>query len=445
MVRAQAMLIDHLGIDTLFAVAGGSMGGMQVLQWAASYPERVFAALPIACATRHSAQNIAFHEVGRQAVMADPDWRGGRYLAEGTNPRRGLAVARMAAHITYLSDAALHRKFGRKFQDRDNPTFSFDADFEVESYLRHQGSSFVERFDANSYLYLTRAMDYFDLAADHDGVLANAFKDTRTRFCVVSFTSDWLFPTSESRAIVHALNAGGARSRSPRSSPTRATTPSCSTSRNCSRSCAASSTRAGARARPGGGVSDAACASDRNSPSADAVRARRAARASIICWSPRWSRRARACSTSAAATASCCSCSETRGVDGRGIEISREGVNARVAKGLAVIQGDADTDLADYPDDAFDYVILSQTLQATRQPRVVLEHMLRIGRHAIVSFPNFGHWSIRLQLCCSAADAAHRQPAGHLVRHARTSTSAPSRISAISATRSASRWRSRWR
>jgi homoserine O-acetyltransferase/O-succinyltransferase len=210
-VRAQAMLLDHLGIDTVFAVVGGSMGGMQVLQWAASYPERVFAALPIACATRHSAQNIAFHEVGRQAVMADPDWRGGRYYAEGANPRRGLAVARMGAHITYLSDAALHRKFGRKFQDRANPTFSFDADFEVESYLRHQGSSFVERFDANSYLYLTRAMDYFDLTADCGGVLANAFRASQTRFCVISFTSDWLFPTADSRAIVHALNAAGAR------------------------------------------------------------------------------------------------------------------------------------------------------------------------------------------------------------------------------------------
>jgi homoserine O-acetyltransferase len=211
MVRAQAMLLDHLGIETLFAVAGGSMGAMQVLQWAVTYPERVFAALPIAGATRHSAQNIAFHEVGRQAVMADPEWRGGRYLAEGTNPRRGLAVARMAAHITYLSDAALHRKFGRRFQDRAMPTFSFDADFEVESYLRHQGSSFVERFDANSYLYLTRAMDYFDLAADYDGVLAEAFRGTKTRFCVVSFTSDWLFPTPESRSIVHALNASSAR------------------------------------------------------------------------------------------------------------------------------------------------------------------------------------------------------------------------------------------
>src|ERR687886_2020538 len=211
MVNAQAMLIDYLGIDSLFCVAGGSMGGMQVLQWAASYPERVFSALPIATGARHSAQNIAFHEVGRQAVMADPDWRGGRYLEEGVRPAKGLAVARMGAHITYLSETALHRKFGRRFQDREAVTFSFDADFQIESYLRYQGIAFVERFDANSYLYLTRAMDYFDLAADYGDVLANAFKGTPTRFCVISFTSDWLFPTSESRAIVHALNAGSAR------------------------------------------------------------------------------------------------------------------------------------------------------------------------------------------------------------------------------------------
>jgi len=210
MVRAQAALIDRLGIETLFCVVGGSMGGMQVLQWAVTYPDRVFAALPIATAARHSAQNIAFHEVGRQAVMADPEWRRGRYLVEGTRPSKGLAVARMGAHITYLSEMALHRKFGRNFQDRSAPTFSFDADFQIESYLRYQGISFVERFDANSYLYVTRAMDYFDLAAEHGGSLAKAFKGSATRFCVISFTSDWLFPTSDSRAIVHALNAAAA-------------------------------------------------------------------------------------------------------------------------------------------------------------------------------------------------------------------------------------------
>jgi len=210
MVRAQAMLIDHLGIETLFCVAGGSMGGMQVLQWAASYPERVFAALPLATAARHSAQNIAFHEVGRQAIMADPEWNGGDYITKGTNPRKGLAVARMAAHITYLSEAALHRKFGRNLQDRAALSYRFDADFQVESYLRYQGSAFVDRFDANAYLYITRAMDYFDLAADYGGVLANAFRDTKTRFCVASFTSDWLFPTAEAKKVVHALNAAGA-------------------------------------------------------------------------------------------------------------------------------------------------------------------------------------------------------------------------------------------
>ena len=210
MVRAQAMLLDRLGIETLFSIAGGSLGGMQVLQWAASYPERVFSALPIATGARHSSQNIAFHEVGRQAVMADPDWRGGRYFEAGVSPRKGLAVARMAAHITYLSDEALHRKFGRNLQDRDKPTFGFDADFQIESYLRYQGSAFVDRFDANSYLYMTRAMDYFDLAADYGGRLANAFLGTKTRFCVVSFTSDWLFPTIENKAVVRALNAAGA-------------------------------------------------------------------------------------------------------------------------------------------------------------------------------------------------------------------------------------------
>jgi homoserine O-acetyltransferase/O-succinyltransferase len=210
MVRAQAMLIDHLGIDQLFCVAGGSLGGMQVLQWAASYPERVFSALPLATGARHSSQNIAFHEVGRQAVMADPDWRGGRYFEVGVSPRKGLAVARMAAHITYLSEEALHRKFGRNLQDRDAPTFGFDADFQIESYLRYQGRAFVDRFDANAYLYMTRAMDYFDLAAEHGGRLANAFLGTKTRFCVASFTSDWLFPTIENKAVVRALNAAGA-------------------------------------------------------------------------------------------------------------------------------------------------------------------------------------------------------------------------------------------
>lgn len=210
MVRAQAMLVERLGIEQLFSVIGGSMGGMQVLSWALQYPEKVFSAIPMATTARHSAQNIAFHEVGRQAIMADPDWCGGKYLDEGAFPARGLAVARMAAHITYMSDESLHQKFGRHYQVGSAPTFSFDADFQIESYLRYQGLSFVERFDANSYLYVTRAMDYFDLVSQTNGNLARAFMNTQTRFCVISFTSDWLFPSRDSRFIVRALNGAGA-------------------------------------------------------------------------------------------------------------------------------------------------------------------------------------------------------------------------------------------
>lgn len=210
MVRAQVMLLDHLGIDKLFCVIGGSMGAMQTLQFAQAYPTRTFAAVAIAGAARHSAQNIAFHEVGRQAIQSDPEWHSGNYLEIGTRPTRGLAVARMVAHITYLSETALHRKFGRALQNRHTITYGFDADFQVESYLRHQGITFVDRFDPNSYLYITRAMDYFDLAAEHGGTLSKAFRDTPVRFCIVSFTSDWLFPTPESRSVVHALNAAGA-------------------------------------------------------------------------------------------------------------------------------------------------------------------------------------------------------------------------------------------
>jgi len=209
MVRAQKMLVDHLGIPRLLAVIGGSMGGMQVLEWAATFPETVFAAAPIACATHHSAQNIAFHEVGRAAIQADPDWMGGRYWESGRIPERGLSVARMVAHITYLSEAALTRKFGRELQGGSALTFLEDV-FQVQSYLRHQGSTFVRRFDANSYLTITRAMDYFDLATEHGG-LATAFSRTATRFLVASFSSDWLFPTSESRGLVRALNAAAAR------------------------------------------------------------------------------------------------------------------------------------------------------------------------------------------------------------------------------------------
>ena len=210
MVTAQIALIEALGIDSLFSVIGGSMGGMQALEWAVRAPDRVFSAVPIATTARHSAQNIAFYEVGRQAIMADPDWRGGRYLAEGVRPDRGLAVARMAAMITYLSEVALKRKFDRGLQDRDRTSFSFDADFQVESYLRYQGQSFVDRFDANSYLYVTRAMDYFDLGGGRGERLADVFVGSQTRFCLFSFSSDWHYPPERTMEITRALVAAGA-------------------------------------------------------------------------------------------------------------------------------------------------------------------------------------------------------------------------------------------
>jgi len=205
MVRAQKALTDHLGIKRLLAVVGGSMGGMQVLEWCVRYPEMVTSAIPLATTTRHSALAIAFNEVARQAIMTDPNWSDGDYYG-GSKPAMGLAVARMIGHITYLSDEAMRQKFGRRLQDKAAVSFDFGADFQVESYLRHQGAKFVERFDANTFLYITKAADYFDLEAQHgNGSAVEAFSKARARFLVVSFTSDWLYPTYQSRAMVTAM------------------------------------------------------------------------------------------------------------------------------------------------------------------------------------------------------------------------------------------------
>jgi homoserine O-acetyltransferase len=209
MVRAQKALIDHLGIGRLLAVIGGSIGGMQVLEWTVRYPEMVYAAIPLATTTRHSALAIAFNEVARQAIMADPNWNNGNYY-NGPRPDMGLAVARMIGHITYLSDAAMRHKFGRRLQDKDDFSFNFDADFQIESYLRYQGTKFVERFDTNSFLYITKAADYFDLERQHGGgSLVEAFAHADAKFLVISFTSDWLYPTYQSRTMVQAMKKNG--------------------------------------------------------------------------------------------------------------------------------------------------------------------------------------------------------------------------------------------
>ena len=209
-VRAQESLLDHLGIKKLLCATGGSMGGMQLLQFCATFPDKTFSAIPIACSASHSAQNIALNELARQAIMADPVWDNGKYFIKNTQPKNGLAVARMVGHISYLSEQGMQEKFGRKLQEKADYEFSFNADFQVESYLRHQGNTFVERFDANSILYITRAMDYFDLSIQFKGGLVEAFKNQRTKFLVISFSSDWLYTTKENKDIVIALNSSGA-------------------------------------------------------------------------------------------------------------------------------------------------------------------------------------------------------------------------------------------
>lgn len=211
MVRAQALLVENLGIEQLACVIGGSMGGMLALQWASLFPEKTKAVVGIATSARQSAQNIAFNEIARQAIMVDADWRDGQYDENRCFPAKGLSVARMAAHVTYLSELALQSKFGRSLQDRVNITYGFEADFQVESYLRYQGSSFVDRFDPNSYFYITRALDYFDLAAAYNGNLSDAFKNSQSiRFLILSFSTDWLYPTTEAMQLVRALNIAGA-------------------------------------------------------------------------------------------------------------------------------------------------------------------------------------------------------------------------------------------
>jgi len=208
MVNAQRVLIDHLGIDQLLCAVGGSMGGMQVLQWVVSYPERIRLAIPIATTSKLSSQAIAFNEVGRQAIQSDPHWREGEYYGKSV-PRRGLAIARMIGHITYLSEKSMHQKFGRKLQDKAEYGYDFRADFQVESYLRYKGDHFVDRFDANSYLYISKAMDYFDLAQPC-GSLEEAFANVKAKFLVISFSSDWLFPSYQSKEIVSACRRVGA-------------------------------------------------------------------------------------------------------------------------------------------------------------------------------------------------------------------------------------------
>ncbi len=385
MVRLQKMLVEHLGIERLLAVAGGSMGGMQALEWTVAYPESVAAAIPIAATSRHSAQQIAFNEVGRQAVMADPDWNNGNYY-DGQAPGRGLAVARMVGHITYMSDASMRQKFGRRLRDKDAFGFDFSADFEVESYLRYRGSQFVSRFDANSYLYITKAMDYFDLSAGQKS-LAAAFDRTRTRFLVLSFTSDWLYPTYQSLETVGAL-----RSRN-------IDVAFCELNSSYGHDAFLLETReqsemiAGFLASVSRDLSHDGAPKSQQPARVEASISNRPDYAMIAALVEPGSR---VLDLGCGEGELLASLQEQKNVAARGVEIDPNKVRRAIARGVSAYQSDIDHGLTDYPDKTFDFVILSQTLQETRYPLSVLREMLRVGKHGIVAFPNFGHWTTRL-------------------------------------------------
>jgi homoserine O-acetyltransferase len=381
MVRLQKMLVDSLGIPRLLAVAGGSMGGMQVLEWALAYPDFVAAAIPIATSARHSAQQIAFNEVGRQAVMADPDWNEGNYY-DAKPPARGLAVARMVGHITYMSDASMRQKFGRRLRDKDAFGFDFSVDFEVESYLRYRGSQFVNRFDANSYLYITKAMDYFDLAAGNAS-LAAVFEKTKTRFLILSFTSDWLYPTYQSLEMVSALrsrNVDAAFCELPSQYGHDAFLVETKEQSEMitgflERAQHSASNDPVIQHEPGRRLLsrlDYAMIAELVEPNASVLDLG-CGEGELLAW-----------------------LGEKKHVRGQGVEIDTAKVRKAIARGVSAYQSDLEEGLADYPDGAFDFVILSQTLQEMRYPMRVLREMLRVGRHGIVAFPNFGHWTTRL-------------------------------------------------
>ncbi|MCU0918418.1 MAG: homoserine O-acetyltransferase [Planctomycetes bacterium] len=417
MVRVQKLLLDKLGITRLLAVIGGSIGGMQVLQWAVAYPEMMAAAIPIATTTHLGAQSIAFDAVGRNAILADAHFANGQYH-DGQVPADGLAIARMIGHITYLSEQGMRQKFGRQLRSAEKYSYEFNSEFTVETYLDHQGQSFVDRFDANSYLYITKAADYFDLPRDY-GSLEEAFAPTGARFLVVSFSSDWLFTPQQSEATVDALVANGKdvsycnvdsnyghdafllendtlggflsgflaathrrqmRIGSGQSFPEQAGTdpvlPEVSPLRRRPFSRFEQAHRArvdyeliGSLIEPGSTVLDVGCGDGE---------------------------------LLAKLTAD-------RRIQGKGIELDQDLVLGCVGRGIAIIQRDVERGLASYGDKSFDYVILSQTVQTIKDPERVFRELLRVGRKVIVSFPNFAHWRCRLQLLLTGKAPVTRQ------------------------------------
>jgi len=392
MVKVQKLLLDKLGIKGLLAVVGGSIGGMQVLQWAIEYPDFVKAALPIATTTHLGAQSIAFDAVGRNAILADANFAEGQYHAT-RGPDRGLAIARMIGHITYLSEQGMRDKFGRKLRSADSYKYEINSEFAVETYLDHQGQTFVERFDANSYLYITKAADYFDLKKDY-GSLTAAFANVKSRFLVVSFSSDWLFTPSQSKAIVHALAAN------------RKDVSFCDIESSYGHDafllepevlgrficCFLQATH-----RPTATLPPCSCYA-RSMRQLSKVEQAHRARVDYELIQSLIEPNSTVLDVGCGDGELLNNLVNDKNIKGEGIELNQELVLDCICRGLPIIQQDIEDGLGYYTDKSFDYVVLSQTVQTVKNPEKVFEELLRVGKKVIVSFPNFGHWRCRTQM-----------------------------------------------
>jgi homoserine O-acetyltransferase len=395
MVKVQKLLLDRLEIKQVLAVIGGSMGGMQALQWAIGYPEFVKSAVVAASTTRLGAQSIAFDTVGRNAILADKNFADGQYHRQ-VGPDAGLGIARMIGHITYLSEKTMHQKFGRQLQTAQEYSYDFKSEFAVETYLDHQGQVFVERFDANSYLYITKAMDYFDLARDY-GSLQNAFAKTSTRFLIVSFTSDWLFTPAQSEDMVDALVADGkdvsyCNIDTPYGHDAFLLEPEVL---GKLLSGFLDRTHEKISGGPAEGIqsgTEAAKTSKAVYEQSTRVRVDYEIIESLI------ESNSRVLDIGCGDGELLARLSHDKNIKGEGIELTQDLVVSCVGRGLSIIQRDIERGLANYGDKSFDYVILSQTLQTLKEPKYVFTEMLRVGKKVVVSFPNFAHWRCRLQL-----------------------------------------------
>ena len=388
MVKVQKLLLDKLGIKKLLAVIGGSIGGMQVLQWAIEYPDFVKAAIAIATTTHLGAQSIAFDTVGRNAILADSNFANGQYKSE-KGPDRGLAIARMIGHITYLSEQSMREKFGRQLRGAESYSYDFNSEFAVETYLDYQGQSFVERFDANSYLYITKAADYFDLKKDH-GTLTKAFANTKSRFLIVSFASDWLYTPEQSKAIVNALVANRkdvsyCDIASPYGHDAFLLEPE--TLGSFISGFLDATHQPGVKYKAEYKIQET-----KYEMQAHRTRVDYELIESLI--EPNITVLDVGCGDGELLA----NLTVDKNIKGKGIELQQELVLTCVNRGLSIIQHDIERGLENYADKSLDYVILSQTVQTLKNPEKVFKELLRVGKKVIVSFPNFAHWRCRVQL-----------------------------------------------